>query len=203
MVPRRRVDGSIVGHGVAAIVVPLAPSQERHHVQVAHAELVQQVEVLEDAGQVLAEAVRVADVADLRLVLERVGPQAPAQVQQAQRLRPVPVVIGHQRHQVRHDGGQGVRAVGPTQPVQQVVPVPLEAEQEEIDVARRHRPETFPDERLDRLERGLVRHAHDRDRRSARGTSGRCASASVAGSRSRRGRARTASCSPRPTRSCP
>ena len=82
-----RVDGGVVGDRVAAVVLPLARRQQRHQVQVRHAQLGEVVQPLPDAGEGAAEAVGVAGVADHPGALEPARVDLAPPVQHPQRPR--------------------------------------------------------------------------------------------------------------------
>jgi hypothetical protein len=74
----------VVLHGVAAVVVTGPRLQQRHQVEVGDAEVLEEVEVLRDPGQVPGEALGVAGVAEHPRLLEPVGLEQPLQVQPVQ-----------------------------------------------------------------------------------------------------------------------
>ena len=146
--PEPGVDGAVVAHGVAAVGVALPRGQQRHQVQVAHAQLAEVAEVLPHPLEGAREPVRVADVADGRRVLEPVGPDAAFQVEQLQLLAPLPVALGQQHRDPLQQPGQVVLApVGRGQPLGQVAPPPPQPDQEQVDVPPRqpvqHRADPF------------------------------------------------------------
>ena len=79
---------AVVGDGVPAVVVAVARPQQRHQVQVAHAELVEVGQVRGDAAQVVGEPLGVGGVADHRGVLEPVRAQHPLEVAHVEAVGP-------------------------------------------------------------------------------------------------------------------
>ena len=79
-----RAHGAVVRHGVAAVVGRRPRRQQRHQVEVAHAQLAQVGRPLADPAQRAGEAVGVGGVAHHRGPLEPVGLTQPQVVERAQ-----------------------------------------------------------------------------------------------------------------------
>ena len=150
--PEPGVDGPVVAHRVAAVRVALPGSQQRHQVQVAHAQLAQVVEVLPDPLEGAGEPVGVADVPDRPRVLEPVRLDAALQVEQLQLLGPLPVPLGQQHRDPLQQLPQVVALpVRPLEPLGQVVPPPPQPHHEQVDVPPRQPLQHLPGPRLDPL----------------------------------------------------
>ncbi len=121
---------AVVLHGVPAVVVAVAGLEQRHQVQVGHAEVVEVVEPSGEAAQVVGEPLGVAGVAEHPRLLEPVRCQQPALVEPVQLRRPGGVRVGGQQHQAAGDG-VGVR-VDRGETVQQVVPPAVQAQRERL-----------------------------------------------------------------------
>jgi hypothetical protein len=153
----------IVGHGVAAVVVAGPRPQERHEVEVPHAELLEVADVLLYAAQRAGEPVHVEDVADHLRDLEPVRADGPLAVQQPQLRRSLRPPVGEgrdQRLQVRIE--PRITAVRVDEPLPEVVPPAPEPHDERLDVARRGTLEQRPRDLHGSLEPRL---AGPRDRR--------------------------------------
>jgi hypothetical protein len=103
-----RVHLPVVGHRVAAVVGALARGQQRHQVQVGHAQLGQVVQPVVQPGQGPGEAVGVGDVAEHAGLLEPVGHGLPAAVELTQLGGPLG---GGAQHNVEQFGQVDVLAV--------------------------------------------------------------------------------------------
>ena len=75
---------AVVLHGVAAVVVALARLQQRHEVQVGHAEVAQVGQPARDAGERVGESLCVAGISEHVGLLQPVGSQQPALVEMPQ-----------------------------------------------------------------------------------------------------------------------
>ena len=131
--PQRRLDGAVVGDGVAAVVRLGPRPQQRHQVQVGDAELAQVAETLADAPQRPGEAVDVRDVAHGLLAVEPVRGDLALVIERAQ-LRVAGGGGGRDQIQQGVPGGREPRIV-PVDGVQRVVQLgeeALEAPQEGV-----------------------------------------------------------------------
>ena len=99
---------AVVGHGIPAVAVAVARAQQRHEVQVAHAELVEVGQVVGDAAQVVGEPLGVRGVPDHRGVLQPVRAQHPLEVAHVERSG-APQRRGRQVEQVGAEPAPGPR----------------------------------------------------------------------------------------------
>ncbi len=135
---QRRVDGAIVGHGVAAVVRAVARGQQGHQVQVGDAQFGQVGYALGHTAHVAGEAVGVGHVAEHIGLLEPVGPALAALVEQSQ--------LGRAGDIAGSDDGQQVAAafvkvepvaVEAAQRPQRVRPMQLQPGAEDVALQRR------------------------------------------------------------------
>ena len=85
--PEVGAHGAVVGDGVAAVVGARARLQQRHQVEVGHAQLLQVRQVLADAAQVTGEPVGVGGVPEHPRVLE------PVRFEQALQVEPLELAV--------------------------------------------------------------------------------------------------------------
>ena len=122
---------AVGGHGIPAVVVPLARAQQRHEVQVGNAELFEVVDLAADGFQCSREAVGVGGVAEHPRVLQPVGREDASFVQSVQLGIAVPVCRGRMGNQpLRHV--EGPLAVEGLQRVEEVVPPSVQPQLEEL-----------------------------------------------------------------------
>ena len=132
-----RVHRAVVGHRVAAVVVPFASPQQRHQMEIVHAQFGQIAQVIADLGEAAGEPVGVGGVPDHRGLLEPVRSQQPPLVQLVEVL--LAIAKGRGR-----SGNKGVRkssggvAVEQRQRIDQIGPPAVQAQREGAPAQRVH-----------------------------------------------------------------